>query len=474
MEDPISNSINSFSEFLTEMEPKLKKRNSGVVLVSFVMQTANIPFENKNDFLLKLYERSFYFEKPKEDFSIIGINEILTISENGEGRFAITDKKIKEWKNNFVNNWETIPLKKIPLFLGAMKFTPEHNEEIWQDYNDSTWFVPEVMLLKENSNQYLFFNFTYSQGTSKNSILKKFQNKVEKIFSGESRNVSSDQPKVIGIEGNTPKDKKKWKNLVSEGIQKIRENQIEKIVLSRKVQLKLSEEPNMDYILSRLKSSYPECYLFIYHHGKSSFFGATPEKLAEFSEGNVEIDALAGSAPRGLTDDEDKKIEDELLKDSKNLSEHNFVVTHIKSSIINLTNDLILDENHKIKKLANIQHILTKITAKINAPNTMLNLLKELYPTPAICGNPKDTSLHLIKKMEGYRRGLYSGIIGWFNFNDEGDFAVAIRSALSTNNKVIAFAGCGIVEDSDPESEFKETELKLKTIMSLFINENKN
>jgi len=101
-------------------------------------------------------------------------------------------------------------------------------------------------------------------------------------------------------------------------------------------------------------------------------------------------------------------------------------------------------------------------------PNMMLHLLKELFPTPAVCGLPKETASHLIKKMESYRRGLYSGIIGWFNFNDEGEFAVAIRSALSTNNKLHAFAGCGIVEDSDPESEYKETELKLKTIMSLF------
>ena len=263
MKDLISNSINSFSKFLTEAEPNLKKRNSGSTLVSFVMQIEDIQFENEKNFLLKLYERSFYFEKPEEDFLLMGIDEILTISENGEGRFAITDKKIKEWKNNFENNWETVSLKRIPLFLGAMKFTPEHNDEIWQDYNDSTWFVPEVMLLKENSSQYLFFNFTFNKGTSKNLILNKFQNKVEKIFSGEQRKASKNIPKVIGIEGNTPKDKKKWKNLVSDGIQKIRENQIDKIVFSRKVELKLSEEPNLDHVLSKLKSNYPECYLFI-------------------------------------------------------------------------------------------------------------------------------------------------------------------------------------------------------------------
>ena len=102
------------------------------------------------------------------------------------------------------------------------------------------------------------------------------------------------------------------------------------------------------------------------------------------------------------------------------------------------------------------------------SPGSMMNLLKDLYPTPAICGFPKETALHFIKKSENYRRGLYSGIIGWFNLEENGEFVVALRSALAVNNKIIAFAGNGIVDDSNPETEFKETELKLKTILSLF------
>jgi len=95
-------------------------------------------------------------------------------------------------------------------------------------------------------------------------------------------------------------------------------------------------------------------------------------------------------------------------------------------------------------------------------------LIKELYPTPAICGYPKDAALHLIKKSEVYYRGMYSGIIGWFNLEENGEFVVALRSALAVNNKITAFAGNGIVDDSNPETEYKETELKLKTILSLF------
>ncbi len=473
MEDFISSSENSLRKFLSDSDKIIKSRNGGNLLVSFAL-----PFDNFNtndiiNHLAKNYERSLYFEKPAENFFIAGLDEALTISENGEGRFAVTDKKIRELKNSFINNWENLPDKKIPLFLGGMKFTSEHNEEDWQDFNDSTWFVPEFLILQKQNFRYLFFNFLL-QNPSKEQAIKKFKTKFEKLFkiNGSGENLSS--PKIIKSSGDTPKDKKKWKQLVIESLGRISENQVEKVVLSRKVEMQLSNEPDMKLIIENLRKDYPNCYLFIYHHGKSSFFGASPEKLAKFYNGCIEVDALAGSARRGKTEEEDIQIEKALLSDNKNLTEHNFVVEYIKNTISNLTEDFKIESNHTVKKLANIQHIWSRITAKLTNKSSMMNILKELYPTPAICGYPKDAALHLIKKTEGYKRGLYSGIIGWFNFDDEGEFAVALRSALLTNNKLIAFAGGGIVQNSDPEAEYKETELKLKTILSLFKNENKN
>ncbi len=473
MDDFILSSENSLRKFLSDSDKIIKSRNGGSLLFSFAL-----PFDNFNtsDFinhLAKNYERSLYFEKPAENLLIAGLDEALAISENGEGRFAVTDKKIKELKNSFINNWESLTDKKIPLFLGGMKFTSEHNEDDWQDFNDSTWFIPEFLILQKQNMKYLFFNFLL-QNSSKEQTIKKFKAKLEKLFkiNGSGENLSS--PKIIKSSGDSPKDKKKWKQLVSESLGKISENQIEKVVLSRKVEMQLSNEPDLKLIIENLRKDYPNCYVFLYHHGKSSFFGASPEKLAKFSNGCIEVDALAGSAHRGKTEEEDLQIEKALLSDNKNLTEHNYVIEHITNTISNLTEDFAVESRHSIKKLANIQHIWSRITAKVSNKSSMMNILKELYPTPAICGYPKDSALHLIKKTEGYKRGLYSGIIGWFNFDDEGEFAVALRSALLTNNKLIAFAGGGIVQNSDPEAEYKETELKLKTILSLFRNENKN
>jgi menaquinone-specific isochorismate synthase len=467
MEDFISIAVTSFSNFLTENKPKIKELSPASVLVSFAVAINDFPVYERINHLARHYERSFYFEKPEENFFIYGADEAFIISENGDRRFSAIDKKIKSLKGAFVNNWNALPVKNIPLFLGGMKFTTEHNENEWQDYNDSSWFVPEIMVLGSGESKYLFFNFL-TTGTQEKVVVHKFQAKLEKLLTAEAPKVKPGLLKIANSSGDTPKDKKKWKQLVEEALQRISENNIEKVVLSRKVELLLSGELDFNSIIGKLRNNYPGCYIFIYHRGKSSFFGASPEMLAEFSDGNIVIDALAGSAPRGKTEEEDSAIEKELLADSKNLHEHDIVADHIKRALSGTAENIATEKQYSIKKLANIQHIWSRISAKLVSNGSMMNLLKELYPTPAICGFPKDTALHVIKKSEGYRRGMYSGIIGWFNLDENGEFVVALRSALAVNNKVTAFAGNGIVADSNPETEYKETELKLKTILSLF------
>ena len=404
----------------------------------------------------------------------------MQVDKNKRISFAVFSRKCliagvgRPFKNTFINNWENLEKKHIPLFLGGMKFTNDHGDPDWQDYDDSTWFIPEIMLLKHSHSNFIFLNFYFSTGTSKDSIISRFQSKLEKLICvKKTGNIQSDL-RIVKSLGDSPKDKKKWKILVSEALENIEDRRIDKVVLSRKVELQLTAEPNLDFVMNQFRRDYPDCYLFIFHRGKSSFFGASPEKLAKFSCGRIEIDALAGSAARGNSPEEDIAMEKMLLADAKNLNEHNIVIDYIKNSISEATTNFKLEKHCSVKKLANIQHLWSHITADINSTSSMFSLLKDLFPTPAICGLPKETALHLIKKTEGYKRGMYSGIIGWFNFDDEAEFAVALRSALTTNNKLIAYAGGGIVKDSNPDSEFKETELKLKTILSLFTNENKN
>ncbi|HSD63695.1 MAG TPA: isochorismate synthase, partial [Ignavibacteriaceae bacterium] len=295
------------------------------------------------------------------------------------------------------------------------------------------------------------------------NVLKKFLLLLEKDKKKELR--------VLNKTGNEPKDKKKWKNQVNQALERIEDGELEKVVLSRKVELIFTTDVSVEPILKNLVDNYPECTSFIYHKGKSSFIGASPETLANISRSGMELEVLAGSAVRGDDENEDLKFEHELIKNDKELNEHNIVVNYVKNCLEKSVESLEISRP-SVKKLKNIQHIKTTIKLDLNEHSSSIGIIGKIHPTPAVCGLPGETALNMIKKLENHQRGLYSGLIGWFNFKDEGELILAIRSALINGNKLIAYAGCGIVRGSNADAEFKETELKLKPFLSIFNNEN--
>jgi menaquinone-specific isochorismate synthase len=196
------------------------------------------------------------------------------------------------------------------------------------------------------------------------------------------------------------------------------------------------------------------------------FFGASPEKFLSVQDKIIDIDAMAGSAAGDSTD-----VTHELLN-KKNLKEHKIVTDFICDTLSNYAKDVVAAEQPLIIKLSDVQHLHTKITAMLQSKEKVLNLIDSLFPTPAVCGIPKNEALKAIRELETHDRGLYSGLIGWINLELNCEFAVAIRSALYKKSKLFLFAGSGIVEESVPEDEFLETELKLKTILKLFDGKN--
>lgn len=467
MNDFFTAQTENYSAFLTENSAQIKKNNSGIV--SYVLELPKDKLNINADFLLSKFSTGFYYEKPELDFFVYGADPILELNENGEGRFAVIDKKIKDLKKNLVSNWEIFSYKDFPLFTGGMKFTVEHPDADWKEFNDSSWFIPEIILQKVKGKYFFIFNAQVP--FSKDTLLRKFKQKLSVIMN-QSGDLLNFALRVSRINGNSPKEKKKWKSLVTASLDKISAGEINKIVLSRVVELQLMDELTFNFVLDKFRNKFPNCTLFIYKRNRSVFFGATPERLAAFRNTKVELDALAGSSPRGINEDEDIKFEKHLLSDEKILNEHKFVVKHLNGIIENHL-DEIISEEPSVLKLDNIQHLLTKISGFLKDENCMFNLIKDIFPTPAVCGYPKEKSMQLIKKIEEHQRGMYAGIIGWFNLNGTAEFIIAIRSALYSNKRLLAYAGSGIVESSVPDDEFRETELKLQSIISLF-NENKN
>ncbi|MCB0744964.1 MAG: isochorismate synthase, partial [Ignavibacteriae bacterium] len=290
---------------------------------------------------------------------------------------------------------------------------------------------------------------------------------LEKLFTEENLNDNSSQL-VNPFHSNSVDE---WKEKVDTALKKISQGDFAKVVLSREVNLELTSRPQFSKLLNELSLKYPKCYTFAFQKHESIFIGTSPEKLAKFSNGWIEVDALAGSAPRGLTLEEDIKYEQFLLNSKKNLNEQQSVVNFITNLIKNISDEIYFDEKPIIRKLPNIQHLWTLIKAKMNKNYKIFDVLLKLHPTPAICGTPWNVAQKYILDVEEHDRGLYSGNIGWFNYNGSGEFAVGIRSALIKDTQLYAYSGCGIVEGSEPQSEFEESEIKLKPILSLFVDE---
>jgi len=465
MEDFISISVSSFIHFLSGKEDQIQQIGADEILISFAVQLNDFSYPEKLNSLLSTDSIDFFFEHPSENFSFAGLNAALQISHNGSNRFS-AEQKINEWQNKFVHNREVISSGKIPLFVGGMKFTHNDNSEMWKNFDDAFWFVPEILFLNKNEEIYLIYNFILKKKGERESYHERYKIALIDFFSKDFRTRKDILPGIEIIEN----EKTGWIKLVDESLTAIHDNQFKKVVLSRYIKSKLSDKPSFKILINNLKETYPDCYTFLLRRADSYFFGSTPEKLAGFSNGKIEIDVLAGSAKRGITVSEDEHIANKLLKDEKNLNEHRLVAEHVKNSLSKFTNEIIAGEL-SIRKLENIQHLYTPINAEISS-GSIFTIIEELYPTPAICGYPKDSALKYIAEKETYSRGFYAGIIGWLNFEDEAEFVVAIRSALIQNNELFAFAGCGIVNDSIPEDELRETELKLKPILSLFKNEN--
>jgi len=466
----INDIINDFTNFLTEHKNIIGRQEFSDDLISYKLPPIDFQIENKLSAFIEKYPRFFYFENALENFSLTGFGTALEMSENGLGRFSAISKSVRELKNKIISNWKEDQIN-FPLICGSMKFTAEHSEEEWQDFKDSDWFVPEFLLVKKSDLQNLIYNFVNRNASIKKQV-DKFSQRLDGLLNIQNK-IEDKVSNILSAKGFSPKDKKKWKSLVANTLNKLADNEISKIVLSRRVEMVLSAELNWDEIRKYFANNYSDCSIFIYHNNESTFFGASPERLIKFQDKKVTIDVLAGSISRGKNQDEDKELESEILSSSKLNREHDLVVHQIKKAISKYVTKIFTDKI-PLKKLQNIQHLHTILQSELIAETNMFEIIEAIYPTAAICGEPRDKALSLLKKIEDYRRGLYSGMIGYFNLNNEGEFVVGIRSALLHENKLFAYAGCGIIEGSNPEKEFEETELKLKAILNFFNEKNKS
>jgi menaquinone-specific isochorismate synthase len=260
-------------------------------------------------------------------------------------------------------------------------------------------------------------------------------------------------------------DRAGWRDQVERALEQIAADELEKVVLAGQLTARLHGTFLLADTLARLDRAYPDCYRFAVDPGMgAAFFGATPERLVTRDGSRVQTVALAGSVGRGGTADEDDRLAAELESSPKIRHEHDLVVGAIRDQLRSVAADVSVGEAG-IRKLANVQHLETPITADLDDGTHVLDLVEALHPTPAVGGLPPEAAGRTIAETERFDRGWYAAPVGWFDAAGDGTFAVGIRSAVAGSERATLFAGNGIVPDSDPDDEWDELQLKYRPIL---------
>ncbi len=257
-----------------------------------------------------------------------------------------------------------------------------------------------------------------------------------------------------------------YRDAVKQAAAAIDAGELGKVVVAREVEAVGSIDPAL--VLARLSDRFESCAVFGFGRGKSCFVGASPEVLVELDGDLVATDAVAGTAPRGPTPDEDAANAQRLASDPKEQAEHRYVVDYLRTRLALAGVDLDPTGNTEVRTLPGIHHLNTKVTGRIAPePGLALRLAGALHPTPAVGGTPSSFAQQWIAEHEGFHRGWYAGPVGWIDHRGCGSFYVALRSALVDPDGLRLFAGAGIVAGSDPEQELIETDIKLAAVLGV-------
>jgi menaquinone-specific isochorismate synthase len=242
---------------------------------------------------------------------------------------------------------------------------------------------------------------------------------------------------------------------------------VEKIVLARDLTAQVGQTFDPRYALASLSARYPSCWTY----WANGAFGASPELLVRVDHKQVSARVLAGTAARGTDPGIDRAIATALTNSAKNRHEHSLAVQSLLTALEPFCSKLDSDQEPFSLALPNLWHLASDVQGVLKENANVLQLANALHPTAAVAGTPTDQAQKLIQKLEPFDRGCYAGPVGWIGADGDGEWAIALRGATLIDGTLTAYAGCGIVDGSNPTAELAETDLKFKPITQALLGE---
>lgn len=259
-------------------------------------------------------------------------------------------------------------------------------------------------------------------------------------------------------------EKEVFMEMVEKAKKLIREGDMFQCVLSQRFSADFEGDP-LDYYRN-LRVTNPSNYLYFYDFGDYQIIGASPESLVSVKKGEVTTNPIAGTRPRGATEEEDQALAHELLHDIKETAEHRMLVDLGRNDIGKIAQNGTVEVTKymEVEYFRYVMHLTSVVKGQLLPHLTALDALKATLPAGTVSGAPKIRAMRRIYELEQEKRGVYAGAIGYLSATGDTDFAIAIRTMILKNQKAYVQAGAGIVYDSVPENEFYETINKAKSM----------
>ena len=467
-----------------------KKKYSQAVHLSY--KCNNYAFiENLYKFIL-VQKNSFIFEsvekgKIRGRYTIIGFNpdKIFNIKKNViiEDDFKkkkIINKNILKYLNNLFQNFKVKSSKELPrmssMLVGYFSYDIIRLIENIPNKCKDDLKIPDIRLMRPK-NLIIYDNVKrkifYIENIYNDQKIYDYPSEYEKIkntlnelrYYGniplpENFHINN---KKINIKSNISKSK--FKSIVRKAKTYIKKGDIFQVVLSQRFSAEIKKPPLEIY--NTLRKSNPSPFMFYFNYDDFQVLGSSPEILVRLVNGEVTIRPIAGTRPRGKNPKEDKKLTAELLNDPKELSEHLMLLDLGRNDVgkVSKANSVKVTERFKVEKYSHVMHIVSNVIGKLRKNLSLFETFLSGFPAGTVSGAPKIRAMEIIDELEVSKRKLYAGGIGYFTANQEFDTCIALRTALIKNKKIYVQAGAGVVADSKPESEYKETINKAKALM---------
>lgn len=407
----------------------------------------------------------------------------VELYNNGQIECRNTDDPIDEMKK-YLEKFRPAHIDGLPPFwggfVGYLAYDVIHFYEPVPDIKpdvlklpDIYFFLSDEVIAFDNVNKTIkiIVSAIIEEGDDIQEKYRETINRIEDIENRLCREIKLSRIPVVNIQD---VDIKQWSSNFSKdeflkAVEKckeyIREGDIIQVVISQRFSKKLKADPLNVY--RAVRSINPSPYLFYLDLRDIKLIGSSPEILVSVKNGKILTKPIAGTRPRGKTEEEDRQLAQELLQDEKERAEHLMLVDLARNDVgkVAKSGSVKVDRFMYIEHYSHVMHIVSDVSGRLKDELHPLDVLKSVFPVGTVSGAPKVRAMQIIEELEPDKRGPYAGAVGYISFDGNLDTAIAIRTAVVRKDEIFIQAGAGIVADSVPEKEYQETVNKAKAMI---------